>query len=235
MRCSKFWKRESAEALSRTLIDLVLFDRLEAHQEELAARNLLIRGECRIEAHTATKREEIVTGDADWVLGYDPATPTGPKDDSESCSVQRRMGLSSPKRVVDTVDGMVSDGINWQFLWLEERSLRISDRILTLTERGRSSINWNGSRDVETAICGSIPLKLEKSPTTPDKACLVDDGDDDHDVGSLDEVEEFEIVRPGPSLVKLPIRPKSPTSSGPLHSNSVQTSISMTLVTCMDS
>lgn len=99
------------------------------------------------------------------------------------------------------------------------RDLHISDRISTLTAQGRSSINWfvdtiiraaiassphtspancfpatqeQWHWDVKTAICGSIPLKLEKSLKTPEKAFLVDDSDDD--VGSLDEVKEFEIV-----------------------------------------
>jgi hypothetical protein len=34
-----FWKSDSAEVLSRTFLDIVLLDRLEAHQEELAARS----------------------------------------------------------------------------------------------------------------------------------------------------------------------------------------------------
>jgi hypothetical protein len=85
MRKAKFWKVTSAEAFARTFIDIVLFDRLLAHQEELAARNLVIRGECRITAHTADEQRAI-SGDADYVLGYDPLVPSGPKQ-FESCSI----------------------------------------------------------------------------------------------------------------------------------------------------
>lgn len=250
---AKFWKHKSAEALSRTFIDLVLFDRMEAHQEELAAWNLVIRGECRIEAQTALE-EKIVSGDADYVLGYDPIVPAGAKA-FESCSViieakramtfdeglaqataylvgiqQRRRKLACPKRIVDTVYGMVSDGIAWQFLRLEGRNLNFSDRFTSYTARGRSHINYfvdtiiraaisstphttspanrfpatqeQWRQNVETAIFGSIPPKfeLQKSPTTPEEAFMVDDSDS---VGSLDEVEEFEIVRLGRSMVKV--------------------------------
>ncbi len=85
MLLAEFWRLDSAEALSRTLIDIVLFDRLLAHQHDLTARNLVILGEYRIKALNSVT-QQVVSGDADYVLGYDPFNPLGPKQ-FESCSI----------------------------------------------------------------------------------------------------------------------------------------------------
>jgi len=140
---------------------------------------------------------------------------------------QHRINLSHPKRIVDTIYGMVSDGINWQFLHLDGNKLRISRRYLSAGEDDRRCIYrfvdaiinaaiastpqmspasrfpatkqlWQ--RDVESTIFGSVPRKLEELLQMPDKEFLVDDSDD---MGDLAGVEQFEIVRPEPSRVKV--------------------------------
>jgi hypothetical protein len=47
------------------------------------------------------------------------------------------MKLAKPKRIVDTIYGMVSDGLSWQFLRLDGKELQISVRIEVVTEVGR--------------------------------------------------------------------------------------------------
>src|SRR5436190_13668384 len=59
--------------------------RLLAHQHDLTARNLVILGEYRIKALNSVT-QQIVSGDADYVLGYDPFSPLGPKR-FESCAI----------------------------------------------------------------------------------------------------------------------------------------------------
>jgi hypothetical protein len=78
MRRAAFWKHSSAEALSRSLVDIVLFGRREAHQKEPAARRLMLRGEhpINVSTATATATRAVVSGEADYVLGYyDPIPP----------------------------------------------------------------------------------------------------------------------------------------------------------------
>ena len=54
--------------LCRTSIDWVLFERLSAHREVIAARQLFIKAERPV---TRTITGEIVSGDVDYALGYE--------------------------------------------------------------------------------------------------------------------------------------------------------------------
>lgn len=136
MQNAKFRRRDSSGTLSRTLIDLVLFDRLEAQQQELAARKISLRGEYPVETRVPGERE-IITGNAHYALGYDTlggsefepicvimegknnfASSGGSDGISQAVAYmvgfqQKRMSLKGPKRIVDTTYGVVSDGILW--------------------------------------------------------------------------------------------------------------------------
>jgi hypothetical protein len=68
-RNSSFWHSHSAEALCRTPIDLILFDRLSLKQDVDGARNLVLKGERTITTACLDKIREI-TGVADYVMGY---------------------------------------------------------------------------------------------------------------------------------------------------------------------
>jgi hypothetical protein len=78
IRAAKFWDKESSEALSRTLIDIVLFDQMEAHQEEIAARRISVLGEYHVEVQSLIGKE-IIVGSVGYVLGYDPTNELDPK------------------------------------------------------------------------------------------------------------------------------------------------------------
>ncbi|KAJ9203104.1 hypothetical protein DTO164E3_2575 [Paecilomyces variotii] len=167
MRRANFWgDRGSADGLSRTLIDIVLFDRMDAHQEELAARKLSIRGEVPLEAVISSENEIIVVGNADYALGYDPVIPVNSKgfesisvvveakrETSETQAVgiaqavaymvgirRKRMNLRNPKRIVHTTYGMVSDGIYWTFLRLDGKCLQVSSSLRISDPDQRSSV-----------------------------------------------------------------------------------------------
>jgi hypothetical protein len=63
LRSSPFWGVESSEALHRTAIDLTLFERLSAHQEN-GARKLCVKAERTVAAESLTGK--IVSGDVDY-------------------------------------------------------------------------------------------------------------------------------------------------------------------------
>ena len=179
MRKARFWKRESCEALSRTLIDIVIFDLLESNQQGLAARAMSLRGEYPIVTKVPQK-QEVFSGNADYVIGYDPIMPSAPKT-FESTSIvmeakrcpwadgfpqavaymvgaqQSRISLD---RIVDTTYGIVSDGIMWQFLKLNGTHLRISTPQSMLSSSGRLIIY----RFVDAIIKASISISPHTTP-----------------------------------------------------------------------
>ena len=82
LRDSPFWDMKNAESLCRTSIDLVLFERLSAHQEMIAARQLFLKAERPLIARTT--KGKTVTGDVDYALGYEAEDGPGTKNAFES-------------------------------------------------------------------------------------------------------------------------------------------------------
>lgn len=242
MRDAEFWRRDSAEALSRTFIDLVLFDRLRVHQEEVAAKHLYLRGKYQLHARTLAKQQ--VSGSADYVLGYDPLDPTEPKS-FESFSIvveakkgsiyqglgqavaymvaaqQHRLSLK-PQRIVNTIYGIVSDGIRWQFLQLEGKKLLISDEFRTIKSSGRTRVYLFVDRIIRASIASSphtiprhrfpatqdrwregIESEIFEDPPSPSKKALMApiEFSGAGAGGEIDpnDVEEYEILRSGGS------------------------------------
>jgi hypothetical protein len=179
MHGATFWQRDSAEALSRTFIDIMLFDRLEANQAD-AARNFQIRGERPISAKNVTETM-VISGKADYVLGYNHPTDSG-KPGFESCSVvveaKKRNtfheGLAQTvaymvgvqqdrrklRRIVDTVYGMLADGTSWQFLRLDGKRLLISESYDSLVERNLPLIN----RFIDSVIRAAVSSSPHTTP-----------------------------------------------------------------------
>ncbi|KAJ9320733.1 hypothetical protein DTO027B3_8287 [Paecilomyces variotii] len=255
MRRANFWgDRGSADGLSRTLIDIVLFDRMDAHQEELAARKLSIRGEVPLEALISSENEIIVVGNADYALGYDPVIPVNSKgfesisvvveakrETSETQAVgiaqavaymvgiiQKRVNLRNPKRIVHiTTYGMVSDGIYWTFLRLDGKCLQVSSSLRISDPDQRSSVykfvddivrstisvspHTSSQRcfpatqerwlnNIEPPIFGRPAPTMQQLLDSPEKDFI--SPAEDYDNIKLQEVEEFDVQRPGPSEVK---------------------------------
>jgi hypothetical protein len=69
LRAAKSWHLQPAEALCRTSIDMVLFERLSAHQEHEALRNLVLQAGKPIVSYLPNPNEAIC-GDVDYQLGY---------------------------------------------------------------------------------------------------------------------------------------------------------------------
>ena len=85
LRGNSCWDTDSAESLCRTSIDLVLFERLTAHQEVIAARQFSLKAERPVIARTT--KGEIVTGEVDYALGYEAEDGPGTKNAFESMSI----------------------------------------------------------------------------------------------------------------------------------------------------
>ncbi|KAN0070816.1 hypothetical protein V8E54_010981 [Elaphomyces granulatus] len=141
------------KALSRTLIDIVIFDLLESNQQGLAARTMSLRGEYPIVTKVPQK-QEVFSGNADYVIGYDPVIPSTPKmfesisivTEAKRCPrwadgfpqavayiVGAQQSRISLDRIVNTTYGIVSNGITWQFLKLNGTHLRISTPLSMLS------------------------------------------------------------------------------------------------------
>jgi hypothetical protein len=121
----------------RSVIDIVVFDRLDVHSSEMGARRVSARAEYTIQTMTKDPKH-IISGIADYVLGYKRTSQSDftAKDSFESISVvvevkkwasyqsndmvqaityivgiqQHRMALDEPKRIVDTTYAIVQMG-----------------------------------------------------------------------------------------------------------------------------
>ena len=82
---SSFWHSHSAEALRRTPLDLILFDRLSLKQEDEGARNLVLKRGQTIT--TPCLGNQMVCGVADYALGYCHAASFGRASILESITI----------------------------------------------------------------------------------------------------------------------------------------------------
>lgn len=167
----------------------MIFDRLEAHQEELAARNVSVRGEIPVETH-ARGAQEIISGYADYMLGYYPIMPRT-SETFESTAVivevknndftggnpgiaqavaymagiqQRRMRLEEPERIVDTMYGIISNGIAWWFLRLDGKRLQMSELLTTVSPADCRSIYQIIDGIIKSCISLSQGVKKGQEP-----------------------------------------------------------------------
>ncbi|KAK2746281.1 hypothetical protein FQN55_005709 [Onygenales sp. PD_40] len=183
MRIADLWAGDSAEALSRTFIDLVLFDLLEKHQEELAARKVGVIGEYQLQARTNAGVR--VSGIADYVIGYEaPAEVSAKSLESYSIIVEAKKGIIDtglgqaiaymvaaqqhrlnlrPQKLVAIIYGIVSDGISWRFLRLDGKLLKISRMFEVTTAKDRQQIYLM----VDSIIRASVESSPHTSPAKP--------------------------------------------------------------------
>jgi hypothetical protein len=69
---SQWWGWMKCEAMCRTPIDLILIDRIAAHNERSPGKKLFVEGEQSIMTlcNPDTPKRKIISGIADYVLGY---------------------------------------------------------------------------------------------------------------------------------------------------------------------
>src|SRR5436190_7068114 len=101
---ASFWNTESSGALCRSMVDLVLFDRLAAHQEEVAARQISLHGEYAIVAH-CRQPNKVVSGNADYALGYEPQQllETRPRLESSMIIVEAKRKITFETGIAQAV------------------------------------------------------------------------------------------------------------------------------------
>ncbi|KAJ9212906.1 hypothetical protein DTO166G4_5563 [Paecilomyces variotii] len=220
IRLASFWgDRGSADGLSRTLIDIVLFDRMDAHQEELAARKLSIRGEVPLEAVISSENEIIVAGNADYALGYDPVIPVNSKG-FESISVVVEANRETSERQAIGIAPAVAymTGSACKFLahyefpiqinippstnsWMISLRSTISVSPHTSPQRCFPAIQERWLNNIEPPIFGRPAPTMQQLLDSPEKDFI--SPAEDYDNIKLQEVEEFDVQRPGPSEVKI--------------------------------
>jgi hypothetical protein len=170
------------------MMEVVLFERLEAYKKELSARGLSMRDEYQIDAEIRSRRE-ILSASADYVLGYELyLTPTvitfegiytvivrGNIDSIQRVIAfmvgvqQERMCSQMPERISDSVYAIfVFGGDSWKFLQLDGKKLLASKTLRFNEPTDRLSIYGY----VDAIIKGSIALDISlygaepRSPTT---------------------------------------------------------------------
>lgn len=145
MSDARFWQTEWNRPLARTMVDIILFDRMEAQRTGLKAKNILIQGHLPVKTQTVNRRM-VVTGDADYVIGYVPGIVGAEGSHLRGLVVivvnkrieeaiayivgvqQQRMTLDKSDIGGDTTYGICTDGYCWQFLRLQERKLLVLGR-----------------------------------------------------------------------------------------------------------
>ncbi|TGZ76895.1 hypothetical protein EX30DRAFT_224818 [Ascodesmis nigricans] len=146
-----YWRMQTAEALCRSPIDLLLNERLGRIQNKQSIENLALMAEKPMSADVPGGLK-TVTGAMDYVIGY------GGKEAFTSALIvveakrarsfdggmaqcvaylvglQQRREVTSPSRMSVKVYGIVSDGLRYVFLRLDGRRLDVSTTHELLTE-----------------------------------------------------------------------------------------------------
>jgi hypothetical protein len=102
-----YWNNESSEAVCRSTVDLVLFDRLTAHQEAVASRRISLHGEYSIVAH-CSEPNKVISGNADYALGYEPGVllETKPRLESSMVIVEAKKKITFETGIAQAVTYM---------------------------------------------------------------------------------------------------------------------------------
>ncbi|KAA6409638.1 MAG: hypothetical protein FRX48_06250 [Lasallia pustulata] len=136
---SSYWHSHSAEALRRTPLDMIFFDRLSLRQNNAAARNLVLKGEHSIVTDCLGDQPHI-SGIADYVLGYCYAEAKRPETLSQGISqmilylagIQQHRKKLRPDKIMNTVYGTLTDSQKFEFFRLDDDgSLQISSQLKT--------------------------------------------------------------------------------------------------------
>lgn len=177
-RDSAFSQSDSVEALHRTTLDLILFDRLLFKQDVDGARKLVLKGKQNITT-TCLDRRKVINGTAHYVIGYGYAAGQGDYSSLESTYVvieakkpitlakglaqvaaylgtlkkillmrliltMNKAGIQQDRRlarkIVSTVYGIVTDGVAFQFLRLNDDSHLQVSRLYLMIDQGDSKI-----------------------------------------------------------------------------------------------
>ncbi|PGH21518.1 hypothetical protein AJ80_03186 [Polytolypa hystricis UAMH7299] len=227
MRHADFWVRNSAEASSRTFVDLVLFDILERYQEEFAARHLCLIGEHPLSAQSLS--DQRVSGIAHYVLGYEPPVRTLPRSfEIFAIIVEAKKESLGPR--LGQIVAMISDGIFWRFLRLDGKILRVSDVFNAVSNYGHRHVYLYIDRIIRASIESSPHTSYSKNfPATQElwrerveanifKAFASTSQQTQNRLsgerpaaGGPPDFEEYEIQRSGPDVTLIP---KGPPTQG---------------------
>ena len=165
--------------MSRTVLDLILIDRLQKLEEQDAHRHLLLSAEVQVSVKVKDpdEKDEIIKGRADWALGYGRN-----KNDTGSILIvveakgsgKAFVGLpqlivymaavfeSRRGRTKNTVFGMLADSGVFQFAFLDHNKKLFLSNVFM----------WAGQKSTILTYIDTILLDAIKSSphTTPTKA-----------------------------------------------------------------
>ncbi|KAH0555851.1 hypothetical protein GP486_006201 [Trichoglossum hirsutum] len=184
LRSSAFWHSQSSEALVRTTVDIVIFDRLKLLDSSEAARKLKIVGEYPIETKTKDPKV-VISGRVDYAIGYGGASTKSL--DSALVAVEAKpsvnfstafaqltaylIGLQqqrkSKNKNVTVVYGIATNGRLWEFVRIDEEQKIFRSKPLLLSPTGKMDDHIQIYRFIDNILEAAI----RSSPhTTPSKA-----------------------------------------------------------------
>ena len=173
VNCEHLGARQG-EAFCRTLIDLIVLDRLKKLKDHGAARRLHVSAEVPVSVHAkdAYGNDQLVRGRANWALGYGVTkSDTGaillmveakPFESAAVGMPQLLVYMAAVQdachdRVNRSVFGMSTDSVDFRFAFLDEnRKLWVSEPLM-----------WASDQDLIIAFIDRILIDaIESSPHT---------------------------------------------------------------------
>lgn len=177
LRSSPYIPDRTNESFSRTILDLIILDRLNALQDQTAHKRLLLGTEVNIAIEADDDGKPIIIrGRADWAIGYGSSTSnTGnlliiaeaKRYGSASVGIPQLLIYMAAaqddrsERLNKTIWGILSDGREFYFLCLTENRKLLRSRVL----------EWRfDSSDILRHIDTILRDAIQSSPhTTPQK------------------------------------------------------------------
>jgi hypothetical protein len=232
---SRYTQSRPVEALSRTILDIILLDRLESLQDQYGHYLLQLDPEVNISVTTdgADNTKEIIQGRMDWALNYDAKK-------SGSILVvweAKRLWLAASglpqllvymtgvlqsrrDRINQTVWGMLSDSGTFQFTFLDDNKKFYTSRLYRWAQDQSTILAY-----IDAILFDAIQSSPHTTPTKTGNATLRNyqrylktrwrfgEEPEDKAVDDINPESIMDVVREGKDIVLRPVRKKEAETS----------------------
>jgi hypothetical protein len=227
---SRYTQSRPVEALSRTILDIILLDRLESLQDQYGHYLLQLDPEVNISVTTdgVDNTKEIIQGRMDWALNYDA---------KKSGSIlivweAKRLGLAASglpqllvymtgvlqsrrDRINQTVWGMLSDSGTFQFAFLDDKKKFYTSRLYRWAQDQSTILAY-----IDAILFDAIQSSPHTTPTKTENATLRNyqrylkarwrfgEEPEVKAVDGIDPESIVDVVKEGNDIVLRPVRKK---------------------------
>ena len=232
---SRYTQSRPVEALSRTILDIILLDRLESLQDQYGHYLLQLDPGVNISVTTdgADNNKEIIQGRMDWALNYDA---------KKSGSIlivweAKRLGLAASglpqllvymtgvlqsrrDRINQTVWGMLSDSGTFQFAFLDDKKKFYTSHLYRWATYQSTILAY-----IDVILFDAIQSSPHTIPTKTGNATLRNyqrylktrwrfgEEPEDEAVGDINPESIMDVFREGKDIVLRPVRMKEAETS----------------------